>query len=158
MIDPAQLPYFAYGSNLEPRQMTKRCPGHVVLGPARLDGYGLRFRGYNSRWGGAVATVERAREERTWGVAFTLTSEDFRALDDYEGYRGPQDPGNFYRRVLVNVHLGDGSTLELVTYAMRPEPEGRPSRRYRDAIVTGARWHALPPEYVAWLEGQTICD
>ena len=48
---------FSYGSNLGTRQLRRRCPGVVILGPGVLRGYRLAFGGYSVARGGAVATT-----------------------------------------------------------------------------------------------------
>lgn len=145
-------PYFAYGSNLEPRQMAKRCPGHRVLGRAVLRDHAIRFRGYGRDWAGAVATVEPLPGHDVHGVVFELTEAHYRALDQYEGRDGEGAPTNLYDRVPVRVRMEDGRQVEVDTYVMRLDPEGTPSRRYRDAILAGMRHHGLPAEAIAELE------
>ena len=44
--------YFAYGFNMDTKQMAVRCPGSVALGRARLDGYELTFVWDSPGWGG----------------------------------------------------------------------------------------------------------
>ena len=39
--------YFAYGSNLDPTQMRRRCPTSAPAGPATLDGWRLAFGGHS---------------------------------------------------------------------------------------------------------------
>ena len=47
--------YMAYGSNLNRKQMAKRCPGATIKGVAIIKDYELVFRG---RKNSAVATIE----------------------------------------------------------------------------------------------------
>src|SRR5436309_7522291 len=44
--------YFAYGSNLDPEQMSARCPSHRVIGLAELKEHRLVFPLFSPRWGG----------------------------------------------------------------------------------------------------------
>ena len=149
--EPAPL-YFAYGSNLNPAQMSERCPGHRVVGRASLEGYTLRFRGYGRDWAGAVGTVEPQAGSQVWGVVFELTPGHYTTLDEYEGYDGPGKASNLYDRVEVIVRLESGEEARCLTYVIRPHAEGLPSRAYRDAIVTGLRHHGLPADYIAALQ------
>jgi hypothetical protein len=145
--------YFAYGSNLNQAQMAERCPGHRVLGRAVLPGHALRFRGHGRDWAGAVATVEPATGEDVHGVVFALTEAHYRALDHYEGFDGEGAASNLYDRVTRRVVMEEsGEEIEVRTYVIRPLPEGRPSRRYLDAIVAGMRHHGLPAAAIARLE------
>lgn len=150
--------YFAYGSNLDPEQMKRRCPGHTVVGLAALHEHRLAFPLTSHDWGGGVASVVPSHGTSVWGVVYDLTDEDLAALDRYEGYRGADDQHNLYDRQTVFVELtrpDDGSIPRRVRancYFARPSNPAPPSRRYLDAVLAGARHHRLPDEYVAALE------
>jgi len=77
---------FAYGSNMNRRQMALRCPSARPLGVARLPEHRLMFAGHNARWGGGVATVVPARRSSVLGVVWWLTKGDLDRLDTFEGY------------------------------------------------------------------------
>lgn len=78
--------YFAYGSNLDEAQMLNRCPS-AVRGPrAVLRGYALTFGGFSHRWGGAVASIVRAREEEVRGLLYAIDADDVARLDRFEGH------------------------------------------------------------------------
>lgn len=149
--------YFAYGSNLNPEQMKRRCPGHRVVGLAALRDHKLSFPLTSHDWGGGVASLAVAHGENAWGVVYDLTDEDLTALDTYEGFRGPGDQHNLYDREPVFVDLtrpDDGSIprrVRALCYLARPSNPAPPSRRYLDTILEGARFHRLPDEYVAAL-------
>jgi hypothetical protein len=149
--------YFAYGSNLDPEQMRARCPGHRVVGLAELRDHRLTFPLTSHDWGGGVASVGVAHGDSVWGAVYELTDADLRALDGYEGYRGPGDQHNLYDRETLPVHLvraDDGSfprRLQVAIYLARTANPAPPSRRYLDTLLRGARHHRLPDEYVAKL-------
>ncbi len=148
-------PYFAYGSNLNPSQMARRCPGHRVIGRATLEDHVLRFRGHGEDWGGAVATVEGAPGERVHGVVFDLTAEHYEALDRYEEWKGDDAPDNLYDRVERVVVGEDGIAMRVLTYVMTKASIGPPSRRYVDAILAGMEHHGLPQESIDRLRAVT---
>ncbi len=149
--------YFAYGSNLEPEQMKRRCPGHTVVGLAELRDHKLVFPTTSHDWGGGVASVGTAHAQSVWGIVFDLTDADLAALDRYEGWVGPGDQHNLYDRETVTVNLvrpDDGSftrRLRPLIYVARVTSPSPPSQRYLDAILKGARHHRLPAEYIARL-------
>jgi len=149
--------YFAYGSNLDPEQMRRRCPGHRVIGAGFLPGHRLRFQGAGEDWGGPVATIVADPSDTVWGVVFELTDEDLRALDEYEGCR-VDDPTSLYTRRDFQVRLADGGSMNATAYVMRRRPEGNPSKRYLDAITRGARSHGLPTDYVDRLAAHPTID
>ncbi len=156
--------YFAYASNLEPQQMRQRCPGHSVIGLAELRDHRLTFPLTSHDWGGGVASVSVAHGDAVWGVVYEVSEEDLASLDRYEHFVGPGDQHNLYDRETVSVQLvraDDGSFprhLRPWTFIARPANPSPPSRRYLDAILTGARHHRLPDEYVARLAATPVAD
>jgi arsenate reductase len=150
--------YFAYGSNLEPVQMGARCPEHRVVGRAVLRGHRVRFRGWGRDWKGAVATVEPEAGHDVHGVVFALSEDDYRTLDGYEGYDGPGAPTSLYDRVPARVKMEDGNVVDVETYVIRPRAEGRPSRKYLDAILRGMRHHSLPAGAIAEMEATPVAE
>lgn len=74
-------PYFAYGSNLCPRQMTGRCPGAVRPRPATLPDHGWLI---NER---GVATIAPRANAMVHGVLWWITDDDLAVLDRAEGCR-----------------------------------------------------------------------
>lgn len=70
--------YLAYGSNLNKRQMARRCPDAVPVGVVTIMDYELVFRD--------VATIEpKLGAEVPCGI-WKISAEDERRLDVYEGY------------------------------------------------------------------------
>jgi len=143
--------YFAYGSNLLSAQMARLCPGHVFLGPARLEGHRLAFTLPDAEWRGGVADIIPSPEDEVWGALYRLGQTDLLLLDAYEGF-DPQGPegGNDYMRRKVHVALTpDKTQVEAWTYSVR-EPQGHvaPSALYRDALIEGAIERGLPAVYL----------
>jgi gamma-glutamylcyclotransferase len=77
---------FAYGSNMNSRQMATRCPGARIIDVATLPDHRLLFTGRSARWGGGVATIEPARRSRVVGVIWLVSAENLARLDEFEGY------------------------------------------------------------------------
>lgn len=106
--------YFAYGSNLNEAQMRERCPS-AVRGPrALLRNYALTFGGFSHRWGGAVASVIRARGAEVHGLLYAIAAEDIAALDRCEGHPFA------YERVERIVYDEDGRRRRVHLY-LQPE-------------------------------------
>ena len=156
--------YFAYGSNLDPEQMQRRCPGHRVVGLAELREHKLTFPIHSHDWQGGVASVGVAHGDAVWGVVYDLSDDALAALDAYEGFRAPGDQHNVYDRETVSVQLvraDDGSfprRLRVWIYVARTANPGPPSRRYLDVVLKGARHHRLPDEYMARLAATPTAD
>lgn len=139
--------YFAYGSNMHPGHMWRRCPGCIVVGPARLKDHRLSFSRVCASWGGGGAgDIQPAAGHEVEGVVWEITVAHREALDRYEEY-----PTAYTRKDVV-VEAFDGRTLTAFAYFARPTGSDRPRRRYLRAIIEGARLQGLSPGYVAFLE------
>jgi hypothetical protein len=140
--------YFAYGSNMSPATLRGR-RGLTPLATRRgwIDGYRLCFDipiGPGER-GVANLTVEPG--VRTHGVAHLLTPDEAERLDRTEGVH----VGLYFREDVTIVT--DGGPVEGFAYRSTRTSLGRkPSARYLDILLDGARRHGLPDEYVRVLE------
>lgn len=126
--------YFAYGTNLNRKEMLERCPGGKPLFVATLPNYKLVFVGWARRWRGGVASAKPFRGEKILGGVYQITEADLKKLDKYEGY--PVD----YNRFKVTVFNEDNEPVEAITYikAGRLE-ETPPSKEYLTIIQQGYR-------------------
>ena len=70
--------YFAYGSNMNPARMAKRCPGAIDLGGAVLRNHRVVERLY--------ADIDFEEGAEMQGVLYVITEEHLRKLDRFEGY------------------------------------------------------------------------
>ncbi len=122
--------YFAYGSNINLTQMEYRCPEATPLMPVMLHGYELTFRG------GGVATVIPKEDAVTPGLLWSITPENEKSLDRYEGYP------NYYHK--TDIAVTDPETGKIY-YPMMYEMDARyrdpslPSFSYFDGIAEGYR-------------------
>jgi gamma-glutamylcyclotransferase len=80
-----RIVYFAYGSNLDARQMRSRCASAEAAAKAVLSNHALAFGGFSRRWGGAVATILHTRGAEVDGLLYRVAPEDIVTLDRYEG-------------------------------------------------------------------------
>jgi gamma-glutamylcyclotransferase (GGCT)/AIG2-like uncharacterized protein YtfP len=118
--------YFAYGSNLNKRQMAVRCPLATAIGPYRLDDAVLVFRG--------VADVIHKPGAAVFGAIWRITPECEEVLDRYEGIRH-----GLYRKVYVDLYQPIDGEKELMFYVMNSTGIEPPSRTYLDGIREGYR-------------------
>ncbi len=127
--------YFAYGSNLDPRQMALRCPDSQTKGIAVLKGWHflINQRGY--------ATIDEAPASEVYGQIWILTPEDEAALDEYESV----DEGN-YRKEILKVYQDDVQLDSMVYIDHRLKP-GTPQPDYLEGILHGAAHFGLPIDY-----------
>src|SRR5213593_3383954 len=97
--------YFAYGSNMDARQMQRRVPGAQLIGTARLDGFRLVFNVYSRSWQAGAANLELDPESHVYGVLWELPEAGIKDLDSFEGHP------TFYRREDVIVDGPEGPVI-----------------------------------------------
>lgn len=138
----SQLLYFAYGSNLDPEQMTSRCPSARGLGRARLRDHRLDFTYFSMRWSGGSADVVPHSGDNVWGALYELEPADLARLDRFEGG---------YQRVFLSVLDEAGCSRNVVSYDVRVKRSFRPTASYvQKMLFWGEHWD-LPESYLAQL-------
>ena len=139
--------YFAYGSNMHPDQMRKRCPGCSFIAAARLRDHRLVFSRPWAAWDGSgVADIQASPGSIVEGVVWEITETHRHALDAYEEYP------TAYTRKDVLVETFEGKTLTAFVYCAKAMGSYRPGRRYLQSLIDGARAHGLSAEYIAALK------
>ena len=73
--------YFAYGSNLNQKQMKRRCKDSRFIKKITLKNYILTFR---SKYG--AADIEKKMGKKVYGALYNISKSDERRLDIYEVY------------------------------------------------------------------------
>ena len=123
--------YFGYGSNLNLKQMSVRCPTAQLISAAELEGFKLVFRG--------VLDIERARANtKVVGAIFKVNSYDIYKLDCYEGYP------TFYNKETTIAKVGN-ENVKLFYYIMNNQYDVKPpSEYYYDACEQGYKDCGLP--------------
>jgi gamma-glutamylcyclotransferase len=141
--------YFAYGSNLFINQKEKRtgCIRQAVR--SRLIGYRFAF---NKRGGSGQICANIVPDEtaEVWGVVYLCNPEAIRGMDHYEGVAS-----GHYDRIPVTVTMDTGEAAEAITYIAGQDficEPGTPSDEYLAKIISGARHHALPEDYVRMIQ------
>ena len=137
--------YFAYGSNISPGQMARRCPGAQILDVACL--FNWRFH-INTR---GSATIMREAGARTYGVVWNCRGVHLARLDKYEGVGWRN-----YLKSRVQVVARDGRELSALVYISRRHYAGRARPNYLlREILDPARSFGFPESYLseiaAWL-------
>jgi hypothetical protein len=143
--------YAAYGSNMDPAQMLRRCPSSPHTGTGWIRGWRLTFGAEEFGWEGALATLVPADGLDPTGVfvaLYDLTETDERALDAWEG----ADLG-LYRKLNLRVHTLAGDVVAYV-YALDAFEGGLPSARHLGALADAAQEAGAPDDYVAGLRAR----
>ena len=141
--------YAAYGSNMDPAQMLRRCPSSPHVGTGWIRGWRLTFGAEEFGWEGSLATLVPAEDEHealhpgVFVALYDLTETDERALDAWEG----ADHG-LYRKVRLRVHTLAGDVVAYA-YALDAFEGGLPSARHLGAIADAAEAAGAPGDYLA---------
>lgn len=138
-----ELRYFAYGSNLLPERLQRRCRSACVLTTGVLKGYSLEFN-KQSPDGSGKCTILPCSADQVWGALYQLSAADKQVLDRIEGL------GFGYQTLSVNVDTTAGIQTAFTYIAMPAycESKLKPYDWYQALVLEGAIWHRLPSEYI----------
>ena len=117
--------YFAFGSNLNQKQMKRRCRDSKYIGCYSLKNYKLVFRNYFL--GGGVADVQKKKNSSVLGAIYKISKKDERELDIYEDF--PKTYIKKYFRLL-------GKKV-MFYYMPKKTKHVLPSKRYLNLIIQG---------------------
>ena len=129
--------HFAYGSNMDVKQMGTRCPSGELAGPGQLAGFKFSI---NSR---GVATIVPDESGLVHGIIWRLTSADEDALDRYEGVRW----GTYFKKTL-SVQSSAGDSRQCLVYIAKDAQAGKAKTGYLERIIEEASRLGFPPSYV----------
>ncbi|MDE6781042.1 MAG: gamma-glutamylcyclotransferase [Ruminococcus sp.] len=126
--------YIAYGSNLNVRQMARRCPTAKPIGTAVIHDYELLFKGSKM---GAYLTIERKKGGNVPVAVWEVTDDDEKRLDRYEGY-----PAFYYKTEMKLpvkfLKTGETKTVTAFVYIMHEDRKtGIPSETYTGTCAIG---------------------
>ena len=116
------MKYIAYGSNMNIRQMARRCPTAKVVGTAELENWQLTFKNY--------ATIIPSDGVKTAVVVWEIDANCEESLDRYEGFP------KFYGKEMLNVNCND-EVLDCMVYIMNGNKPCMPNEIYYNAIADG---------------------
>ena len=134
--------YFAYGSNMDVRQMKERCPCAIRMKPAVLHDYKLTERLY--------ADIDESAGRHVSGILWSISEKDLKNLDIYEGFP------TFYTRKTVNVwtDTSTGSRMQqalvyIMTHAAKTICDGMSyCDSYRKLCSMAARAAGIQDEFM----------
>jgi gamma-glutamylcyclotransferase (GGCT)/AIG2-like uncharacterized protein YtfP len=140
--------YAAYGGNMDPALMARRCPHSPQHGTGWVEGWRLTFGGEDIGWEGALPTVVEDPDGRVFVTLYEMTEPDEEALDQWDGASL-----DYYRKSKVRVSTPDGDVVAWL-YVLNDYEGGLPSARYIGMIADAAEVAGAPPDYVAWLRAR----
>lgn len=112
--------YFAYGSNLNKREMKSRCPNSRYIGTVMLKDWQLMFRLY--------LTIESEEGMEVPIGVWDVPQEEMKALDEYEGY--PE----LYRKEKMTIGDYEGIIYIMNEYSI---PYAFPTKEYFNRCCLG---------------------
>jgi len=125
--------YFAYGSNLNQKQMKIRCKDSYFIKSISLKGYSLTFR---SKYG--AADIEIKKNSKVMGALYEISKSDEKRLDIYEEYP------ILYKKMYFNYYNN-----EIMTYIMvKKLTYKKPTERYLNTIIEGYKDCKLDKKYL----------
>lgn len=137
--------YFAYGSNMDADQMSRRCPKSICAGMAELRDH--RFELDEA----GVATVVDGHGSTVYGVLWLISRSDERSLDGYEGVAS----GCYSKATLPIIDAVGRALPALVYVSNRDAHDGLTYRSgYMDNIIANAMRLGFDPEYIESLEAK----
>ena len=120
--------YLAYGDNLNPEQMSQRCPNAKRVDFAMLKGYRLAFKGEKDN---ANLTIEPDEKRYVAAGVYKLNPSDEASLDRYEDYP------NTYIKKSFTIYLR-GRPVDAFAYVMAEGREyNNPSNEYLKKVREG---------------------
>lgn len=135
--------YFAYGSNMDMKQMLERCPDAEFQGPAVLPNY--RFALDEE----GLATVVPCEGKEVQGVMWRISEKDEQMLDRYEGV----SLGCYKKEILKVRPQGYFSKFPMLTYvSQRRGNSGERRDGYIERIVNAAEEHGFDAAYLGMLK------
>jgi len=146
----SELYYFAYGSDMNRKQILLRCAKPVEIGVAKLARSRMEFYGHSKTWDGGEENVVSDPDQEVWGVLYKLTLSDWERLDGWQDVR--LDGSGAYYHYPARVIDTEGTTHTVLFYKKSILGAVRePSREYLDFIIQGAAEHGLPTGYIEGL-------
>jgi len=124
--------YFAYGSNLNRKQMAERCPDSKPRFIATLPNYKLIFTGWSRQQRGGTASIKPLKNNKVLGAVYEVSEADLRRLDKHEGHPA------IYNRLNVIVWTDTDEQVEALTYIKTEQSqETQPSQEYLAILQQG---------------------
>jgi hypothetical protein len=150
--------YFAYGSNMDKKDLDKWCErkgfptiNFSSLKPAKLEGYRLEFNYLSSSRNGGAANLMKDPGKSVYGLLMELSEKDFEKIRKKEG------APTFYQEMEARVTpIREESTVKARTFKVRKKKESEgfepPTSHYLSLLTKNAKTRGFPEEYITFLE------
>jgi hypothetical protein len=135
------LLYFAYGSNLNKKQMKKRCEYSEPDGSGILLDYQIVFQKHHGRKDGVLTIEPKAGSKVPIGI-YTITAKDEARLDVHEGVAK-----QCYKKQKVTIKKDDNDVEGLI-YIMIDGINSKPTNEYYNTVLTGYKEWNFDEKYL----------
>jgi hypothetical protein len=132
--------YFAYGSNMDPRQMQQRCPGAIPVGIGNLPFYKTII---NSR---GVASIINSPDNFASGILWAVSDNHLKTLDKKEGVKL-----GIYSKEVKTIRIKNLEIHSIVYIATNNEI-GKPRDGYLGKLLFGVNHFNLGDNYSSYLQ------
>ena len=130
--------YFAYGSNLNHKQMALRCSDSSFLKKFTLKGFNLCFSHKTNRSIYGHANVIKNKKFNVPGVLWNISKKDEKKLDSYEG-----GDYNYYQKEYFKIN-----GKKVLIYIQKIYFKKKPNSTYLHTIIQGYRDCGLDLNYL----------
>jgi gamma-glutamylcyclotransferase (GGCT)/AIG2-like uncharacterized protein YtfP len=146
------LYYFAYGSNMNWRQMQRRCPSSQFVCVARVPEYRFAIARHSQLRKCGTANIIPEKGGEVWGIVYAASEQDLLLMDSFEdGYRREQV-------LAYPANDGDRPLQCLVYIAPKEDTPPPPNTEYRRLMLEGALHWCLPDHYCLMLKKIDVVD
>lgn len=129
--------------------MEERVPSARALGVVELPGLALAFhKRSDDRSGKCLLYTAQAELQKAHGVLYAFDPTHKAGLDAAEG----KEKGYFEQQVSVPLNGTDYTAYLYMAASTHIDASLVPYHWYKNLVLAGARFHGLPPEYVATIE------
>jgi len=146
--------YFGYGSNMNWDEMKRVCRSPQFFCKAILSNYRLGFTWWSENRGCGVADAVKNSGSEIWGVVYEIDDDnDISVLDEKEGFHpgGELNKNTYTRKECTVFKEGQkNNPIKVFAYFVQ-NPKDRfqpPSVKYKNLLVTGAKFWGLPKKYI----------
>ena len=130
--------YFAYGSNLNHKQMKKRCKDSLFLKKFILKGYNLCFSHKTDKSIYGHANVIKDKNFNVPGAIWNISKQDENELDGYEGV-----DYNYYQKEYFKIN-----GKKVLIYVQNIYFKKKPNSTYLHAIIQGYKDCSIDLNYL----------
>jgi hypothetical protein len=137
--------YFAYGSNMNWRQMQRRCPSARFVCIAHLPGHRFAIARHSRLRNCGTANIFPEAESTVWGIVYEVSESDMLIMDGFE------DGYSRYKHAVYSLE-SNPSVFEAIVYIAPKEISvPLPNAEYKRLMLEGARHWQLPADYCSML-------